>query len=95
LSYTRTAVHGLGLSPDLLDNQSLFLDLFSFLGERWWALVSPGGVVPSLMVSVSASVNLPMKSRSSLLTPANPGGPGKRWWWFRIFFPFVVPFAGD
>jgi len=30
--------------------------------------------------SVSASVNLPcaIKSRSSLLAPAHPGGPGKR-----------------
>jgi len=55
-----------------------------------WALVSPDGVAPSLMVSVSASANLPlpMKSRSSLLAPAHPGGPGKRavkwlwWWWY-------------
>jgi len=36
--------------------------------------------------SVSASVNLPctIKSRSSLLVPAHPGGPGKRavkWLW--------------
>jgi len=49
---------------------------------RWWrwALVSPDGVAPSRMVSVSASVNLPLhhKSRSSLLAPAHPGGPGKR-----------------
>jgi len=37
-------------------------------------------VAPSRMVSVSASVNLPctIKSRSSLLAPAHPGGPGKR-----------------
>jgi len=36
--------------------------------------------VPSRMVSVSASVNLPctVKSRSSLLAPAYPGGPGQR-----------------
>ena len=33
-----------------------------------------------------ACVNLPIKSGSSLLAPAHPGGPGKRtikqlWWW--------------
>ena len=45
-----------------------------------WALVSLDGVALSQMVSVSASVNLPctIKSRSSLLAPAHPGGPGKR-----------------
>jgi len=58
-----------------------------------WALVSPDRVAPIWMVGVSASVNLPLhhlefrKSRSSLLVPADPGGPGKRavkwlvWWW--------------
>ena len=53
--------------------------------EGWWrwALVSPDGVAPSRMVGVSASVNLPLqactiKSRSSLLAPAHPGGPGKK-----------------
>jgi len=37
-------------------------------------------MAPSRMVSVAASVNLPLtiKSRSSLLAPAHPGGPGKR-----------------
>jgi len=56
-----------------------------------WALVSPDGVAPSQMVGMSASVNLPctMKSRSSLLAPAQPGGPGKRavkwlWWWLLL-----------
>ena len=50
-------------------------------------MVSLDGVAPGLMVCVSASVNLPLhhKSRSSLLAPAHPGGPGKRavkrWWW--------------
>ena len=36
--------------------------------------------MPSRMVGVSASVNLPctIKSISSLLAPAHPGGPGKR-----------------
>ena len=38
------------------------------------------------MVGVSASVNLPLqhKSRSSLLAPAHPDGPGKgavKWLW--------------
>jgi len=51
-----------------------------------WALVSPDGVAPSWMVCVSASVNLTLhnKSRSSLLAPAHPDGPGKRavkWLW--------------
>jgi len=37
-------------------------------------------VLPSRMVRVSASVNLPLhhKSRSSLLAPAHPGGPRKK-----------------
>ena len=46
-----------------------------------WALVSPDGVAPSRMVSVSASVNLPLHhevQRSSLLAPAHLGGPRKR-----------------
>jgi len=55
-----------------------------------WALVSSDGVAPSRMISVSASVNLTftIKSRSSLLAPAHPGGPGKNgrktvvWWWW-------------
>ena len=57
-------------------------------GGWWrWALVSQVGVAPSRMVGVSASVNLPLhhkvqnctiNSRSSLLAPAHPGGPGKR-----------------
>jgi len=50
-------------------------------------MVSPDGVVPSRIVGVSASVNLPLhhKVQSCLLAPAHPGGPGKRavkrlWW---------------
>jgi len=37
-------------------------------------------VAPSQMVGVSASVNLPctIKSRSSLLAPADPDGHGKK-----------------
>jgi len=47
----------------------------SFVWEKIWGdggggLVSPDGVAPSLMVSVSASVNLPLHD--------SPGGPGKR-----------------
>ena len=65
------------------------------MGEWWrWALVSPDGVAPSRMVGVSAYVNLPctMKSRNSLLAPAQLGGPGKRavkwlwWWWSLLLF---------
>jgi len=43
-------------------------------------VVSLDGVAPSRMVSVSASVNLlyTIRSRSSLLAPAQLGGPGKR-----------------
>ena len=49
-------------------------------GWRRWALLSPDGVAPILMVSVSASINLPLrhKSRRSLLAPSHPGGPRKR-----------------
>jgi len=59
-------------------------------GGWWrWALISPDGLVPIRMVGVSASVNLSLhhkndKSRSFLLAPAHPGGPGKRavrWLW--------------
>ena len=50
--------------------------------KKWGMLevVSLDGVAPSRMVGVSASVNLPLhhKSRSSLLAPAYPGGPGKK-----------------
>jgi len=57
------------------------------MGGWWrWALLSPDGVAPSRMVSVSASVNLPFhhKSRSSLLASSHLAGPGKRavkWLW--------------
>jgi len=59
------------------------------------ALVSPDGVAPSRMVSVSASVNLPciIKSRSSRLALAHPDGPGKRaikrLWWSVVLFLIV------
>ena len=50
-------------------------------------LLSLDGVAPSRMVSVSASVNLPLHDevRSSFLALVYPGGPGKwavkRLWW--------------
>ena len=54
-------------------------------------MVSLDGVTPSRMVSVSASVNLcTIKSRSSLLAPAHPGGPGKRAV-KRLWYPRPVP----
>jgi len=56
--------------------------MFSYRARGWWrwALVNLDGVVPSWMVGVSVSVNLPctIKSRSFLLAPAHPGGPGKK-----------------
>jgi len=53
--------------------------------EGWWrwALVSPDGVAPSRMVGVLI-FPCTIKSRSSLLAPAHPGGPSKRaikWLW--------------
>jgi len=42
-----------------------------------WALISPDGVAPSQIVSVSASVNFPLHHKVQLLAPAHPGGPGK------------------
>jgi len=70
------------------------------MGGWWrWALVSPDGVAPSRMVSVSASVNLPVhhKVQKSLLAPAHPGGPGKRavkwlWWWCDSDFLMLLSF---
>ena len=49
-------------------------------GGWWrWALVSLAGVAPSQMVSVSASVNLPLhhKVQKFFLALAHLGGPGK------------------
>ena len=52
------------------------------MGGWWrWALISPDGVAPSRMVSVSASVNLALHhkvKRCSLLALAHQGDPGKR-----------------
>jgi len=43
-----------------------------------WALVSLDGVVPSRMVGVSVSVNLPLhhEVQKFCLAPAHLGGPG-------------------
>ena len=45
-------------------------------------MISPDGVAPSRIVDVSASVIFPctikFRRRFLLLTPADPGGPGKR-----------------
>ena len=59
---------------------------FHFWGSDYklmWALVSPDGLAPSRMVSVSASFSCTIKSRR-FLALAHPGGPGKRavqWLW--------------
>jgi len=47
---------------------------------RWWrwALLSPNGVAPSRMVGVSAFSPYTIKSRSSPLALAHPGGPRKK-----------------
>jgi len=60
---------------------ALYFGTIEMLLGGWcrWALVSPYGVDPSRIVSVSASINLPctIKSRSSLLAPAHLDGPKK------------------
>jgi len=46
------------------------------MGEWWrWALVSPDGVEPSPMVSVSASINLPLHHKVQKFS-SGPGSPG-------------------
>jgi len=74
------------------------------MGGWWrWALVSPEGVVPAgwsvcLPLLISPST---IKSRSSLLAPAHPGGPGKRavkrlwWWWFVLLLGSLLTFCHD
>jgi len=61
-------------------------------GGWWrWALVSLDGVVPSQMVGVSASVNLPLRHKVQKFSSGtgSPGWSGKRavkqlWWLFII-----------
>jgi len=46
------------------------------MGEWWrWALLSPDGVVPSQMVGVSASVNLPLHHKVQKFS-SGTGSPG-------------------
>jgi len=46
------------------------------MGEWWrWALVSPDGVAPSWMVSMSASVNLPLHHKVQKFS-SGAGSPG-------------------
>jgi len=48
-------------------------------GGWWrWALVSPDGVAPSRIVSVSASVNLPLHHKVQKLS-SGTGSPGWSW----------------
>jgi len=61
------------------------------MGGQWrWALVSPDGVAPSRMVSVSASVNLPLHHKVQKFS-SGTGSP--RWsrkravkwlWWLLV-----------
>jgi len=61
-------------------------------GGWWrWALVSPDGVAPSRMVSVSASVNLPLHHKVQQFSSdtGSPGWSRKKvcetivvWWWW-------------
>jgi len=60
-------------------------------GGWWrWALISPAGVAPSVMVSVSASVNLPLHHKVQKVSSGigSPGWSRKKgrkmdvvWWW--------------
>jgi len=65
------------------------------MGEWWgWALVNPDGVAPSQMVSVSASVNLPLhhKVQKPSSGTGSPGWFRKKgrktvvvvWWWYAV-----------
>jgi len=47
-------------------------------GGWWWALLSPDGMVPSQMVGVSASVNLPLHPKVQKFS-SGTGSPG--WFW--------------
>jgi len=71
--------------------KGLYFILYLYMG-KWcrWALVSPDRVVPSWMVSVSASVNLPLHHKVQKLC-SGTGSPGWSWkkghkmvvvWWW-------------
>jgi len=52
-----------------------FIFIYTFMGGWWrWALVSLDGVAPSRMVSVSASVNLPLHHKVQKLS-SGTGSP--------------------
>jgi len=65
-------------------------------GGWWrWALVSLDGVAPSRIVSVSASVNLPLhhkvqKFSSGTSSPGSSRKKGRKtvvvWWWWLLFY---------
>jgi len=66
--------------------------------KKWWrwALVNPNGVAPSWMVSVSASVNLPLHHKVQKFFPGTGSRGWSRkkcrktvvvWWW--LFLPAV------
>jgi len=69
----------------------IFTTLLILIGEWWrWALVSPDGVMPSRMVGVSASVNLPLHRKVQKFSSGtgSPGCSRKKgrktvvvWWW--------------
>ena len=70
-------------------------------GERWrWALVSPDGVAPSLMVGVSVSVNLPLHHKVQKFSSGtdSPGWSRKRgcktvavWrWWLHDSYSALI-----
>jgi len=62
-----------------------------FLGRWWmWALISPDGVAPSQMVSVSASVNVPLHHEVQKFS-SGTGWPGWSWKKGRKMVCGVVP----
>jgi len=71
------------------------------MGVWWrWALVCPDGVVPSRMVSMSASVNLPLHHKIQKFSSGtgSPGWSRKKgrktvvvWWWWWMHSDPVNP----
>ena len=61
------------------------------MGGWWkWALVSPDGVMPSRMVGVSASVNLPLHHKVQKFS----SGTGSPWWFRKKGRKMVVVWCG-
>ena len=63
-------------------------------------MVSPDGVVPSWMVSVSASINLPLHHKVQKFSSGtgSPGWSQKKgrktvvvWWWISLFEKLYLP----